>query len=120
MKNAKKKFGVIIYKRNRENGFYKIINRGLQKSRIISDSENRTLGHTVDNEKQGYVLYQITAKCFLTYADFDNFLYWVSGELGSSGVGMVIGHNDNDGFMWMDYPGENMQDYYDRISGNKK
>ena len=100
MKNAKKKFGLILYKKENEKEFKKIFNKVWDKTRITK--KELYLGHL--REKQGWVIYQIRANAFLTYRDFDNFLYMLSEDLGLSGMGMVLGHNDNDGFFWMDYP----------------
>lgn len=100
MKNAKKKFGLILYKKENEKEFEKIFNKVWDKTRITK--KESYLGH--QSEKQGWVIYQIRANAFLTYRDFDNFLYMLSEDLGLSGMGMVLGHNDNDGFFWMDYP----------------
>lgn len=101
MRNAKKKFGIAIYKEEKKEIFNEIFNEIWKKARTIRKPDIY-IGHK--RGKQGWVLFQITAKPFPTYKDFDNFLYELSGHLSENNVGMVLGHNDNDGFFWMDYP----------------
>jgi len=95
--------GLAIYKKEKKKEFDKIFKKQWLKSKPKISPKYQIIGHKT--LKQGYVLFQISSKCFLTYTSFDNFLYGLSEELATSDIGMVIGHNDSDGYIWMDFPG---------------
>jgi len=92
-------FGVVIYKKEKEENAKKI----LQKHLVEIKLKNGVM-FSHGREKDGWVLEQIPSNAFLTYNHFDAFLYGLSADLSKSGIGMVLGHNDEEGFFWMDYP----------------
>ncbi|RLF50596.1 MAG: hypothetical protein DRN24_06280 [Thermoplasmata archaeon] len=102
MKNRKKIFGVVIYKEGREKEFEEKLIYALNHPLVKLTKGDKFLAYS--REKQGWILCQFKADGFLTYKDFDNFLWVLSEELSKNDIGMVLGHNGEDGFFWMDYP----------------
>ena len=119
MKNKMKKFGLIIFRTDREAEFHKKFNETWDKMRKGSILNGRQyVGHgapigadvKIPNIPAGlqkdrkFRLYQISANCFRTYKDFDTFLIELARVFYDlDDIALVLGHNDDDGFFWMDY-----------------
>ncbi len=103
MKNVRKKFGLALCREEKKEIFDKIVHDTLNCPSVHLMSGKRHFGH--GRKKQGWIMYQFVADPFVSYTDFDNFLYILSEELSKiPDLGLVLGHNDEAGFFWMDYP----------------
>ncbi len=113
MKN-KTMFGVILYKKEKEKNAQEIIDKHVAKSKL---KEGAMFSH--GREKNGWVLEQIPSTAFSSYNGFDDFLYCLSVDFSKAGIGLVLGHNDEQGFFWMDYPTyEDVKPYAKSIIGD--
>lgn len=94
-----KRFGLIIYKKELEDKFEKILNENLNIYKF--KNKDVTLGHST--KRKGWIIFQIYGNGFKTYSEFDNFLLNISNQTSEEEGILVIGHNDKDNFMWLDY-----------------
>jgi hypothetical protein len=109
MKN-KYQTGLVIYRKEKEEIVRKIIDEVLSLYRLRN---NQWLGHTGSvgvsiglPETTKFVAFQIRKECFFNYSDFDGFLIELGQILDDiDNLGMVIGHIDKTGFVWLDYNG---------------
>jgi len=109
LKNKNHKFGLVLYRHENEELVRKIVNVALKKYTL---KNHASLGHIgrgwigkkINKDNRKYSLWQIPVDAFHTYRDFDDFLITLAIKLNDlQKLGLVLGHNDNDGFFWMDY-----------------
>lgn len=96
-----KKFGVLIYRKDKEAEYKKIFDDCYKKI--------KEAGGTKDGKHQwpssledGIFLVQITPDAFRSYVHLKNFLSLLAGKLndGMYDIGVVWGHKDSDSFLW--------------------
>ena len=100
--NNKYQSGLIIYRKNRSEFVHRIILRLLTSYELEQEG---SLGHTGQAGKNDkYEIFQIRKDCFRNYSEFDSFLIELGQILDDiDNIGLVIGHTDEIGFMWLDY-----------------
>lgn len=111
-----KKFGVSIYRKEKEAEYKKIFDDCFKKI--------KEAGGTKDGEHQwpssledGLVLVQITPDAFRGYVHLKKFLSSLAGKLndGMYDIGVVWGHNDSDSLLWtIDEFNEKQRPYWDK------
>jgi len=94
--------GLAIYRKEKEEIVIKIIHEVLSLYRLRS---NRNIGHGSSvGLPNKYVAFQIRQECFFNYSNFDGFLIELGQILDDiDNLGLVIGHSDEIGFIWLDY-----------------
>jgi hypothetical protein len=110
MKNMTHKFGLIVCKSENQDSLKDLVNETLKELNI--HLKKGGFGHIApigksikqDYPKRKYCLFQIRVNTFPSYKIFDNFLIKLAEKLNDLDKdGLVLGHNDNDGFFWTDY-----------------
>jgi len=101
-KDNKHNTGLIIYRKINEEQISEIVKEVLKLYRLRKNSWVGGISDCGSNNK--YAAYQLRDKCFFNYSNFDSFLYELGYILDDlDNIGLLIGHCDKDGFMWMDY-----------------
>jgi hypothetical protein len=105
--------GLILYRKEKEEIFDKIFNEVLNLYKLRN---GKIMGHcgsvgkmirgvfSLEGQKEKFRGFQVNKDFFWRYADFDSFLIELGQILDDiDNIGMVIGHTDSMGFMWLDY-----------------
>jgi len=92
---------LIIYRKINEEQIREIVKEVLQLYRLRKDS---WVGGISPCGNGKYCAYQLRDKCLFNYSNFDSFLLELGYILDDlDNIGLLIGHSDKEGFMWMDY-----------------
>jgi len=94
----KNKLGLIICKKEFEEKVKKTIKNEAKEYGLINKAFFST-----QIEKKGWIILQIFHSAFKNYSYFDDFLLQLSDIFYSNNNILVIGHNDEQGFIWKDY-----------------
>ena len=102
--------GLIIYRKEKEKIVKQIIEEVLSLYKLRNTNNwigyKTSVGKHKDKEKtiHKYIAFQIRQEAFWNYSQFDDFLIQLGQILDDiDELGLVIGHIDNCGFIWMDY-----------------
>ncbi len=95
-----KRIGLILYKLKRRDYFNKIfIDLFINK---IKKKKDTTSGF-IRSINKGWEIFNLKYDLFRNYIEFDNFLLELSDKFKEDKDILIIGYNDEKGFMWGDY-----------------
>ena len=96
-----KRIGLILYRKENKEEFNKIFDNIVEKYYEKKAIKKDTI--IWNREIKGWVIVQIYGKSFRNYNYFDDFLFYFASTTKDNPNILVIGHNDEQGFMWTDY-----------------
>lgn len=94
--------GLIIYRKNNEEKASKFIDEFLTRYEL---KKNTTFGSISSSGKDSkFKIFQVREEAFKSYSQFEDFLIGLAEYFDDiDELGLVIGHNDKNGFIWTDY-----------------